>query len=192
MAFSTLHQVIQKLDQRKPWQPRQEFQRILDCWPEVVGPAVAAHTRPLAIQRQTLRVSTSSPVWSQNLAFQRCQILDKLNDRLSGQPLTDIRFSTAQWQRDRPNSPSPAQAYVDQLWREHPSRSESRPQTTSGGKPTSPNASDPNAVFQQWAAAVQGRSRRFPLCPSCQCPTPAGELERWSVCALCAAQKWHS
>ncbi|MEB3358068.1 MAG: DUF721 domain-containing protein [Synechococcales bacterium] len=192
MAFSTLHQVIHKLDQRKPWQPRQEFQRILDCWSEVVGPAVAAHARPLAIQRQVLKVATSSPVWAQNLAFQRCQILKKLNDRLSGQSLTDIRFSTAQWQGDRPDSPSPSQAYIDQLWREHPSRSTSRPIRSPGGDSLPLDAADANAVFQRWAAAVQGRSRRFPLCPSCQCPTPTGELERWSVCALCAARQWHT
>jgi predicted nucleic acid-binding Zn ribbon protein len=30
----------------------------------------------------------------------------------------------------------------------------------------------------------------LPRCPQCQCPTPPGELERWSVCAVCATQRW--
>lgn len=45
-------------------------------------------------------------------------------------------------------------------------------------------------AFQQWAATMKLRSRQLPLCPECQCPAPSGELQRWSVCGICASKRW--
>jgi predicted nucleic acid-binding Zn ribbon protein len=30
----------------------------------------------------------------------------------------------------------------------------------------------------------------FVACPECRCPTPIGELARWSVCAFCMSKRW--
>jgi predicted nucleic acid-binding Zn ribbon protein len=37
---------------------------------------------------------------------------------------------------------------------------------------------------------MRSRSQQLPLCPHCQCPTPAGELERWQMCSICATKHW--
>jgi predicted nucleic acid-binding Zn ribbon protein len=37
---------------------------------------------------------------------------------------------------------------------------------------------------------MRSRSQHLPLCPTCHCPTPEGELMRWSACALCAAKRF--
>lgn len=165
------------------WQTRRQFNQVVAYWFEAVGPVVAAHTRPISIQRQVLNVATSSAAWAQNLAFERRRILDKLNAQVPVK-LTDIRFSTAQWHNHGPSSPSTEPSLA--VWRDHPSR---LPDNASQDPLPEPSL-HPQETFQRWAAEVKRRSQHLPLCPHCQCPTPTGELERWSMCALCAAKQW--
>jgi predicted nucleic acid-binding Zn ribbon protein len=182
MSFEPLNYVLGSLQKQERWQEHQQFQRLLQCWAEVVGPVVSAQTRPTAISnRSVLWITTSSSVWAQNLAFERHRILEKLNARLIN-PLADVRFSTKYWQNNLARHQS---LETEQPWRDHPSwifGLSSRPEKT-GSK-------DSNSAFQRWASTIQARSRQLVLCPKCQCPTPPGELKRWSVCALCATQQW--
>lgn len=182
MSFRSLNQVIGSLEEHDNWQKRQQFRQLVSCWAEVVGSVVAAQTRPLFIQRQVLQVATSNAAWAQNLAFERQRILTKLNARLA-YALNDIRFSTAQWQS--PEQPQPL-SEADVLWQNHPSQM-TPPQRSIAPQPGI--AKDPQTAFQRWAATMRDRTRHLPFCPVCQCPTPAGELERWSVCAVCAAKQ---
>jgi predicted nucleic acid-binding Zn ribbon protein len=184
MALDPLIQVLETLETKESWKVRRQFRQLVLCWLEVVGPVVAAQTRPLGIQRQVLHVATSSPVWAQNLVFERSRILEKLNPRLST-PITDIRFSSAKWHCD-PEKRSPYTSIsADQ---NHPSWVD--PQSVASRLAPVPNSQDPKTAFQNWAKVVQARSQNLPLCPQCRCPTPKGELERWSVCALCAIKQW--
>lgn len=184
MSFQSLPQLLNSMSSQESWRGRRQFQQLCNCWFEIVGAVVAAQTRPTGIQRHVLQVATSSSVWAQNLAFERHRILEKLNDRL-GLGLTDIRFSTAHWQSefDRTGVENASEAAI--LWREHPSR-------LMGGirSPRQPTASDPQTAFRNWARAVRAQSQHLPLCPTCHSPTPEGELIRWSVCSLCAAQQF--
>jgi predicted nucleic acid-binding Zn ribbon protein len=190
MAFESLHHVLGSFENQGGWQERQQFKRLLAYWPELVGPAVANQTKPVAIQRGVLKVATSSPAWAQNLIFERQRILEKLNTRLTIE-LTDIRFSTAQWHsRQTGSSPSDSAESASNLWQEHPSHV-SDPNPHDWLPTTDPSApKDPQTAFQAWSTLVQQRSQHLPDCPRCHCPTPPGELQRWSVCALCAAQQW--
>lgn len=185
MAFQSLRQALTSIEQQPAWQTRWQFQRVLDCWPTVVGGVVAAQTRPVAIQRRVLQVATSSPVWAQNLLFERHRILAKLNPQLP-EPLTDIRFSTAQWRVS--GQPSTAER-SPQPWREHPSYVPALPDDI---RREQPSATTPEGAFQNWARVVRARSQHLPKCPQCHCPTPPGELERWAVCGLCIVQQWRS
>ena len=187
MSFKSIDRILSALEQQE-WQ-NQPFQILLKCWPEVVGKVVAAHTRPTSIQRDILWVATSSSSWAQNLVFERPRILQKLNPQLPT-PLVDIRFSTAQWQSSKEstlanlNNPNP------HLGREHPSFIRDTPQIPKN--PDSPDSNNPNATFQHWAKVMQARLQNLPLCPQCNCPTPAGELQRWTICSFCAAKHWQS
>ena len=97
VSFSSLESLVGTLEHRPQWRSHQKFQQILDCWPQIVGDVVAVQTRPMSIQRNVLSVSTSTPVWSQNLAFQRQHILKKLGTYVPDHQLKDIRFSPAKW-----------------------------------------------------------------------------------------------
>lgn len=43
--------------------------KVLAAWPEVVGPEVAAHARPLALRDGTLVVAVDQPAWAAQLGF---------------------------------------------------------------------------------------------------------------------------
>lgn len=188
MALTSLHQVIGVLEAQENWHIRRHFQGVLACWADVVGLAVAAQTRPISIQRQVLHVATSSSAWAQNLMFERQRILAKLNGRVSS-PLIDIRFSTALWKRpSRSNAATEETSEQIKLWQDHPSRV-ALPELGLSKLSTS-LSSNPKTAFDAWAKQIQARSRQLPLCPTCRCPTPQGELQRWAVCALCAAKRW--
>jgi len=185
MSFKSLHQVVGALQAQESWQEQRQFRHLLKCWPQIVGPVVEAQTRPVAITKQkVLKVATSSSVWAQNLVFERQRILEKLNTKLL-QPLAEIRFSTAQWQNSPASQPGTG---FEQLQQNHPSRLPEEYGTSL--QPAITPARDQNVAFIRWANLVQARSRSLPLCPTCQCPTPPGELQRWAVCALCAARQW--
>lgn len=180
--LKSLNHILATVENQPQWQGPQEFQRLLGLWSQVVGKAVADQTRPCSLSRDVLYVATSSSVWVQELKFRRRTILRKLNAHLSS-PLTDIHFSTAQW--ENPSTPTFGED-VAALWQEHPSRIvETAVPTSQADLPQ-----DAGSAFQNWAKRMQARSLSLPLCPQCQCPTPPGELERWSVCGLCAVKQW--
>lgn len=181
--MKSLQQLLGGLSKQESWKGRQQFQQLLGGWPEVVGLTVAVQTRPIAIQRKVLQVATSSSVWAQNLVFERHRILGKLNDRFC-LDLTDIRFSTAHWHTDLHAGTIATESAI--VWRNHPSRvPDSAP-----ALPSSSFSTDPQTAFRSWARTMRSRAQHLPLCPSCHCPTPEGELQRWAVCGLCAAKEF--
>lgn len=188
MAFKLLQDVLGHLEKQDTWQTRRRFQRIQTSWRQTVGAAVAAQTRPLSMRGSTLYVATSSAAWAQNLTFERRRILAKLNAQLPpAAHLKDIRFSTAQWQVRSLLEQSQDSEWAA-IWREHPSRIGDSALGSAELSPT--DSPDPNLAFQKWSQVVQAQTRHLALCPECQCPTPDGELKRWSRCALCAAKQW--
>jgi predicted nucleic acid-binding Zn ribbon protein len=173
MSFKSLGRSIEKWEDRPELQQLHQFRQIIASWLDVVGAPVAKHSRPYALNRGVLFVATSSSTWAQHLTLQRSQILAKLNFLLS-EPITEIRFATAQWQNRIISST------------EQPSTSPD---------PEKPNlilseVNDPVTAFENWAEVIQKRSQHLPLCPQCQCPTPHPEIERWGICALCSAKNF--
>lgn len=176
MTFDSIEQLLKGLKILQLSPEQQQFQEVLQVWPQVAGERVAAQTCPVSLERGVLSVATSSAPWSQELTFQARHILQKLNQQLSS-PLGKIRFSPGQWQ---PSVPAPGPEVLSP----HPSQvGEIRLPELSSSRPV-----DPQEAFAQWQQRVKVRSELWPLCPKCGVPAPAGELERWSVCALCLAK----
>ncbi len=181
MSFKSIPEILEQLQIEKLYQ-QQPLQRLLSCWQEVVGTAIATHTQPTSIERDVLWVATSSAAWAQNLTFERQRLLKDLNKILL-HPLVDIRFSSARWQRNKKKSSrqlniSPAEhpSYLGSNFNQNPN-SHHRPQNT-------------QIAFANWAETLKTRYSNLPLCPQCQSPTPKGELERWNVCSICAARSF--
>jgi predicted nucleic acid-binding Zn ribbon protein len=49
-------------------------------WEELVGPAVAAHVRPVRIDGDTLVVSADHPAWAVQIRHLSAQVLDRLGE----------------------------------------------------------------------------------------------------------------
>ncbi len=184
--MQSLNQVLGRFKVQVLTPEQQQFQLIIDDWAIVVGQRAIAHSRPLSLSRGVLVVATSSATWSGHLTFQRSQILRRLNLKLSN-PLNDIKFSTALWHAQA-NSLAADHDIGDQL-QDHPSYITDIP--ASATEPFSSPVS-PRTAFERWAEIIQRRSQSLPKCPQCGCPTPPGELKRWSVCAMCFSQQRHS
>jgi len=186
MSLKSVNQIlgILQIESRCQEEP---LLKLLNFWPEVVGAKVSRETRPLSIRRHVLWVATSSAAWSQNLTFGRYAILLKLNQRLSQlqiPALTDIRFSTAQWNEIAQNQ---TQETVCEHPQEHPSYLAQSNNINYTSQIAQPVVSA-KMVFENWFRTKQVQDSHLPLCPQCQCPSPPGELERWTICSPCAAK----
>jgi predicted nucleic acid-binding Zn ribbon protein len=173
MSFKSLERSIKKWEDRPELQQLHQFRQIATSWLDVVGAPVAKNSRPHALNRGVLFVATSSSTWAQHLTLQRSRILTKLNPLLS-EPITEIRFATAQWQ-NRVLTPTEQSSASPDLEKSTHILSE---------------VNDPVTAFENWAEVMQKRSQHLPLCPGCQCPTPHPEIERWGICALCSAKNF--
>jgi predicted nucleic acid-binding Zn ribbon protein len=187
LSLQSIRSIVNALERQTLWQERKAFDRLLKVWSDSVGMAVSKHTRPIEIRQDVLQVATSNSVWAQQLGFERPRILAKLNAQLNAsltRPLKDIRFSPGQWHR-RSNSEDRV-ASAELL--AHPCRCILVAEVTEKKRDQGETIQTTTAreAFDRWAQKTQARSRSFPLCPSCQCPTPPKELEHWLVCALCS------
>ncbi|MCH8023482.1 MAG: DUF721 domain-containing protein [Candidatus Marinimicrobia bacterium] len=74
------------------WTGLVEQQRSFQLWEEIVGPAIAANSRPIDIRDDVLIVQAKSAVWRSEIAFQKDEILAALNHRLKGNHLKDLKL----------------------------------------------------------------------------------------------------
>jgi predicted nucleic acid-binding Zn ribbon protein len=65
---------------------------IAEIWPEVVGPEVARHSRPIGMKGDVLHAEVDSSVWSQQLQPQIPIILRALRGRLGEHAPREVRF----------------------------------------------------------------------------------------------------
>ena len=187
MSLEGLSHLIKGLESQESWQVQRQFRTVLKHWPKSVGFAVAKKTRPTGIQRDLLYVATATAAWAQTLSYERYNILKKLN-RYQHRPLKGIRFSTAQWAQPTRLTP-PAKSHE-----QHPSYighipSLSLSQDSHLSNHLSVSQDTPSAAFERWAATLRSMQKTQAVCPQCRCHCPQGELDRWTMCALCAAQR---
>lgn len=71
--------------------PYNEY-RLVESWPEVVGPAIARYTASTEIRNRTLYVRLTSSVVRQELFSGRASLVRRLNDHVGAQVIDTIRF----------------------------------------------------------------------------------------------------
>ena len=64
--------------------------RALIIWEEVVGPQIAARTRPIRIREGVLEVNVDQPTWRQQLQLMKPKILAQLNAELGKATIKDL------------------------------------------------------------------------------------------------------
>lgn len=68
-----------------------EYQAVV-VWDQVVGARVAQHTQAYSIEKGELLVLVDSSAWMQELRFLKPDIRKKLNSKLGGEIVKEIRF----------------------------------------------------------------------------------------------------
>jgi predicted nucleic acid-binding Zn ribbon protein len=87
----SLHEYARSLGLRQP----DAFARVHAAWPEVVGSAVAAATRPTALRDGTLTVEVDGPEWATQLRYLEQQLVDVLTERVGAGIVQHLRFQVA-------------------------------------------------------------------------------------------------
>ena len=66
--------------------------RLIDAWGEVMGPSIAALSKPQFIKNQTLYVEVTSAPLRQQLMMGHQQLVTKMNQQVGAQVITNIVF----------------------------------------------------------------------------------------------------
>jgi predicted nucleic acid-binding Zn ribbon protein len=64
--------------------------RVFGRWPELVGDAVAAHSRPVSMNGTTLVVAVSDPAWATQLRFLERDLVERLRTELGTDAVNEI------------------------------------------------------------------------------------------------------
>ncbi|MCC5899284.1 MAG: DUF721 domain-containing protein [Phormidium sp. BM_Day4_Bin.17] len=189
MSFESLNQILRSIPGPVVAPEQGQLEQLLALWPSIVGQKAARFSRPTRLSQGILQVATANAVWAQHLTFQRRQVLKRLNAQLN-EPLEDIRLSPRLWhQETQTPDPNPEYQLSDHpsVWND-PTKTSSAP---AGRETASPSAS-PQLAFEALLRKLAARTHDSSICPVCHCPTPIGELDRWSVCAVCAVSSLES
>ena len=81
-----LNKMIKKLGVEKPIKQGQA----LYLWDEIVGKNISIHAVPEKIAYGKLYIKVDSPVWRNELIFNKDKILEKLNKQLKGSNIKEI------------------------------------------------------------------------------------------------------
>lgn len=90
---------IDALTQELGWKAPLSQSEVLVGWEKIVGPDIAAKTRPLDITEATLTVQCESTAWATQLRLMHAEVLTKLAAQFPESNITAIRFLG-------PNAPS--------------------------------------------------------------------------------------
>ena len=72
--------------------PAFEKGNLSTCWKETVGPLINENTTIKSFKKGLLIIKTKTPVWRNELLFQKNDIIQKLNFKLEKNKIKDIRF----------------------------------------------------------------------------------------------------
>ena len=67
-------------------------QQAVNIWPKTVGKKIAENTTAQDVEHGVLIVRVASPIWAQELQFQKKEVLFKINAALEKKTIKDIRF----------------------------------------------------------------------------------------------------
>lgn len=91
------------------WEPRLREEEVVTGWDAAVGPQIAAHARPSHVVNRRLTVVTASPVWTQQLALLKPELLRRIAGRFGRDVVTDLYFVTGRIDpAPAPRVPTPA------------------------------------------------------------------------------------
>lgn len=65
---------------------------VFSRWEELVGADIAAHARPVSLQRGTLVLAVDQPAWASQLRYMTAELLTRISEATGGAEVTDIHL----------------------------------------------------------------------------------------------------
>ena len=87
-----ISRLLSAVFQNKNWHSKLELHRVFEFWNATVGREIAAVAQPSLIRGRVLWIKVSDSIWMQQLHLQKILLLQKLNQQLHGEEISDIRF----------------------------------------------------------------------------------------------------
>ncbi len=107
-----LGDILDRTVKRLPLRRRLDDYALWTIWDDTVGPAVARNAQPERIRNGTLFVKVRAPTWMQQLQYMKDIMVEKLNQRLEREVVTNIFFVVGEIPAEPPpedsDSPAPA------------------------------------------------------------------------------------
>lgn len=88
----TLKQGIDRLLAQYKLKGKFDETGVVNLWPDLMGTAVANRTKQIYVHQKKLFVRIESSVVKNELLIVKASIIDKLNERVGSQAITDIVF----------------------------------------------------------------------------------------------------
>ena len=66
---------------------------IFDRWTDIVGAAVAAHSRPLALRRDTLTIAVDQPGWATQLTYLEADLVRRIGEVAGPDAVRHVRVT---------------------------------------------------------------------------------------------------
>lgn len=86
-----LNSALDGLLAARGWQERAAVGSVFGDWAKIVGPQLAAHTRPESFDEGELVVSADSPAWATQVRLLAPQLLGRLADELGERTVQRVR-----------------------------------------------------------------------------------------------------
>jgi len=87
-----IRRLLADVFQNKKWHAKLELHRVFEFWNATVGRDIAAVAQPSLIRGHVLWVKVADSVWMQQLHLQKMLLLEKINQQLQAEKISDIRF----------------------------------------------------------------------------------------------------
>lgn len=87
-----IRRLLSAVFENMKWRSKLEQHRVFEFWNTMVGREIATVAQPSLIRGQVLWVKVKDSVWMQQLHLQKVLLLQKINQQLVGEKITDIHF----------------------------------------------------------------------------------------------------
>ena len=67
-------------------------EEIVGAWREAVGEAASKHSRPASLKKGSISVNVDGSAWLYELTLKKKEILEKLEEKIKGKKIKEIRF----------------------------------------------------------------------------------------------------
>ena len=92
MAFTPLKKILESVMKEKDFTDDIEAYRIFGQWEAIVGPRIAAHTRPVRVTGQVLYVEVDDHLWFAQLKYMKTDMLQRIERAIKKGIFKDLKF----------------------------------------------------------------------------------------------------